>query len=167
MGNGRGISPVIATVILVAVAVAIAIAVAFWASGITGSFSKTEIIKMENSYVVSSINSTDGAKYYNIILSMKNAGSADTTIIQTYINGKPLKVFWPISVVRVNGNLWIDSSDTVFRDISFPAGSSITMDIMLPSGQTPSASTIIPGQIIELRIETSYGVHYIGTFILT
>lgn len=135
MANRKGISPVIATVILVAVAVAIAIAVAFWASGITGSFARTEMIQLENSYIVSAINSTDGATYYIITLSMKNVGSADTTIIQTYFNGKPLKVFWPISIIYVNGNLWIDSSDTAFNGIPFPAGSGITMLIILPSGQ--------------------------------
>jgi len=38
----RAVSPVIATVILIAVAVALGIAVAFWASGLTSSFSKYE-----------------------------------------------------------------------------------------------------------------------------
>ena len=164
MSEKKGISPVIATVILVAVATAIAIAVAIWASGIAGSYGRTEMIKLEHSYVESAINSTSGATYYTITLSIKNVGSADAIIIQMYANSKPLKVFWPISIIYVNSNLWIDSNDTAFRDISFPAGSSITMLILLPS---PSPSTIIPGQIIEIKLETANGIHYIGTFVLS
>jgi len=164
MGHGRGISPVLATVILVAVAIAIAIAVAFWASNITGIFSRTEQIQMEYSYIVAGKNSS-GAIYYNITFSCRNVGSADTTIIQAFINGKPLKAFSPTSSVYLNGILWIKSNDTVFREISFPAGSSITLVMMLPSGG-PSPITIIPGQVVEVRMETSGGVHYIGTFLI-
>jgi flagellin-like protein len=167
MREKKGISPVVATVILIAVAVSIAIGVAFWASSLAGSFSRTEIIKMDNSYIDSGINSTDGATYYNISISMRNVGSADTTITQTYINGKPLKVFWSISAVYVNSNLWIDSSDTDFKAISLPTGSSITILIMLPSGQPPSQSPIIPGEVLEIRMETITGIHYIGTFVLS
>ena len=37
-----GISPVVATVILVAIAIVIAIAVAFWATGLVGIFTRFE-----------------------------------------------------------------------------------------------------------------------------
>jgi hypothetical protein len=45
-----GISPVVATVILVAVAIVIAIAVAFWASGLVGVFTRFEKIEIQAAY---------------------------------------------------------------------------------------------------------------------
>ncbi|MEM3545257.1 MAG: archaellin/type IV pilin N-terminal domain-containing protein, partial [Nitrososphaerota archaeon] len=45
-----GISPVVATVILVAVAIVIAIAVAFWASGLVGIFTRFEKIEIVSAY---------------------------------------------------------------------------------------------------------------------
>ncbi|RLF08230.1 MAG: hypothetical protein DRJ64_01405, partial [Thermoprotei archaeon] len=44
--NNKGISPVIATVIIVAVAIAISIAVAFWMTGIVGLFTGFEQVQI-------------------------------------------------------------------------------------------------------------------------
>ncbi|MEM2216658.1 MAG: archaellin/type IV pilin N-terminal domain-containing protein, partial [Nitrososphaerota archaeon] len=62
-----GISPVVATVILVAVAIVIAIAVAFWASGLVGIFTRFEKIEIVSAYA----DVTD----QQIILVVKNTGS--------------------------------------------------------------------------------------------
>ena len=48
--NKKGISPVIATVIIVSVAIAIAVAVAFWMTGITGLFTRYEKVEVTNAY---------------------------------------------------------------------------------------------------------------------
>jgi len=48
--NKKGISPVIATVIIVSVAIAIAVAVAFWMTGITGLFTRYERVEITNCY---------------------------------------------------------------------------------------------------------------------
>jgi len=48
--KNSGISPVVATVILVAVAIVIAIAVAFWASGLVGVFTRFEKIEIVSAY---------------------------------------------------------------------------------------------------------------------
>ncbi|MEM2332039.1 MAG: archaellin/type IV pilin N-terminal domain-containing protein, partial [Nitrososphaerota archaeon] len=66
-----GISPVVATVILVAVAIVIAIAVAFWASGLVGIFTRFE--KLE---IVSAIMTASDT--FQVII--RNTGSADTAI---------------------------------------------------------------------------------------
>ncbi|MCS6785113.1 MAG: hypothetical protein NZ581_07985, partial [Candidatus Caldarchaeum sp.] len=74
-----GISPVVATVILVAVAIVIAIAVAFWASGLVGIFTRFERVE-----IVSVVQTDDDT--FRVIL--RNTGSADTSIIQTVVNGR-------------------------------------------------------------------------------
>ncbi|RLI44494.1 hypothetical protein DRO64_03895 [Candidatus Bathyarchaeota archaeon] len=79
MRSSSGISPVVATVILVAIAIVIAIAVAFWASGLVGVFTRFEKVEIAAAY-------WDGA---NVIVLAKNTGSAIATIDDIYINGKP------------------------------------------------------------------------------
>jgi flagellin-like protein len=74
-----GISPVVATVILVAVAIVIAIAVAFWASGLVGVFTRFE--KLE---IVSAI-MTDERTF---TVRIRNTGSADSAIIQVVVQGR-------------------------------------------------------------------------------
>ena len=77
--NTSGISPVVATVILVAVAIVIAIAVAFWASGLVGIFTRFEKLEIVSAYA-----DTDG-----VHILAKNTGSSDAVIDMIFINGKP------------------------------------------------------------------------------
>jgi len=77
--SSSGISPVVATVILVAIAIVIAIAVAFWASGLVGVFTRFEKLEITSAYY-------DGT---NVILHVRNTGSADTSIDDIYVNGIP------------------------------------------------------------------------------
>jgi flagellin-like protein len=77
--KNSGISPVVATVILVAVAIVIAIAVAFWASGLVGVFTRFE--KLE---IVSAI-MTDANTF---TVRIRNTGSAPTQIIQVVVQGQ-------------------------------------------------------------------------------
>jgi flagellin-like protein len=74
-----GISPVVATVILVAVAIVTAIAVAFWASGLVGIFTRFE--KLE---IVSAIMTSEDE--FQVVL--RNTGSAPTRIIQVVVQGQ-------------------------------------------------------------------------------
>jgi len=74
-----GISPVVATVILVAVAIVIAIAVAFWASGLVGVFTRFEKIEIVSAY-------WDGTQ---VVVIAKNSGSSPTVVDMIMVNGLP------------------------------------------------------------------------------
>jgi len=74
-----GISPVVATVILVAVAIVIAIAVAFWASGLVGVFTRFEKIEIQSAYWTGS----------NVVVIAKNTGSSPAVIDMILVNGIP------------------------------------------------------------------------------
>ncbi|MEM3807436.1 MAG: archaellin/type IV pilin N-terminal domain-containing protein [Nitrososphaerota archaeon] len=74
-----GISPVVATVILVAVAIVIAIAVAFWASGLVGVFTRFEKIEIQTAYWAGS----------NVIVIAKNTGSSPAVVDMILVNGMP------------------------------------------------------------------------------
>ena len=80
--SSSGISPVVATVILVAIAIVIAIAVAFWASGLVGVFTRFEKLEIQAAYFP--------AGGGNPILHVRNTGSADATIIMITVNGVPV-----------------------------------------------------------------------------
>jgi len=80
MRSKSGISPVVATVILVAVAIVIAIAVAFWASGLVGIFTRFEKIEIQAAYV-----DNNG----NVVLQFKNTGSSPAVIDMVFVNGEP------------------------------------------------------------------------------
>ena len=83
--SSSGISPVVATVILVAIAIVIAIAVAFWASGLVGVFTRFEKIEITSAYFNPNAG-TNGA----VVLYVKNTGSSSATIDDIYVNGVPL-----------------------------------------------------------------------------
>jgi flagellin-like protein len=77
--KNSGISPVVATVILVAVAIVIAIAVAFWASGLVGVFTRFEKIEIVSAY-------WDGS---NVVIIARNTGSSIAVIDMIMANGAP------------------------------------------------------------------------------
>jgi len=79
-GSRSGISPVVATVILVAIAIVIAIAVAFWATGLVGIFTRFEKLEIVSAY-------QDSVNTNNIIVRVRNTGSSPTSITEVVING--------------------------------------------------------------------------------
>jgi len=83
----RGISPVIATVILVAIAIVISIAAAFWMTGLLSSFTTYEVVKIVASYASKSGNN------YIICVNTTNAGSMNVTITNILINDQPYTAY--------------------------------------------------------------------------
>jgi len=83
MNRGKsGISPVMATVILVAIAIVIAIAVAFWATGLVGVFTRFEKIE-----IIAAVYDTNEG---DVELLVRNTGSSPATIDAVYVNGRPV-----------------------------------------------------------------------------
>jgi len=79
MRRKAGISPVVATAILVAVAIIIAIALSFWASGLVGVFTRFEMIEIQSAY-------SNGT---HVIVIAKNSGSSPATVDMILVNGQP------------------------------------------------------------------------------
>jgi flagellin-like protein len=78
----RGISPVIATVIIVAVAIAISIAVAGWLMGLWGTFGTTEQLTIMPD---TTLNAT--ASPATLTLHVKNTGSKSAVVIKIEVVG--------------------------------------------------------------------------------
>ncbi len=113
--NKKGVSPVIATVILVAVAITISVAVAYWMGSITSQYTRIEKLEVTNIQV-----STQGSNY-TILISVRNTGTIDVTVTDLYVNQTPYS-----SLVK---SVLIGQSTTI--PLSLP------MNIYLP-GQTVS-----------------------------
>jgi len=133
MKRGKsGISPVMATVILVAIAIVIAIAVAFWASGLVGVFTRYEKLEITSAYY------TNG----KVILTVRNTGSADASIDNIFVNGIPC-----------DGGCGGNSTEV---PITLTVGSSTTIDIDKP----PNVNEWQSGVTYEVAVHTASGKTY-------
>jgi flagellin-like protein len=141
----RGISPVVATVILVAVTIVVAVAVAYWMGGIAGLYTRYE--KLEISSIYAEGNETDG---WNITVTVKNTGSADATIDNVLLNGKPhgtvsagLNVTLPVSLtVGSQKAITITISHEGYE--SFASGVSVEVRLHTAGGQEYPKTVTLP-----------------------
>ena len=134
--SSSGISPVVATVILVAIAIVIAIAVAFWASGLVGVFTRFEKIEVTAAYW-----ETD-----HFVLVVKNTGSAAATIDDVYVNGIPLG--------GSGGGKWSVTGDGTTY---LTPGATATLIVSSLPGD---GGTFAPGVTYELAVHTASGKLY-------
>jgi len=114
-GKSRGVSPVIATVILVAVAITVAVAVSYWMSGIAGQYTSFEKIELPAHYsqYTDDINRdavTGDTGWYEYI-ELKNSGSKDATITNIFLNNIPINDYGTILLFTIEGG--IDTSVTI------------------------------------------------------
>ncbi len=162
-----GISPVIATVIIVAVAIAIAIAVAFWMTGIVGLFTGFEQVKVVSVYAEWDRDN----KQWNVTVTLRNTGTADATIDEIFLNGKPFS-YWEhqnkaaaVSITVKRGNETVasgsenDLASLGGKGVPLPAGTSAAIEIVLP-GPGASPALFEHGQSLEIKIHTASGQEY-------
>jgi flagellin-like protein len=164
----RAVSPVIATVILIAVAVALGIAVAFWASGLTSSFSKYEKLGVNTQYATGT--ATSG---WTIHLGGQNTGSSDATIIQIQINGVPYVVqtsgtasSLSYQVPSSGSNRTASAGSTL--SISVPSGSTFAIQLVITSAGSPyvPSKSFNDGQTVQVTIITAAGNNYPASIVL-
>ena len=143
--SSSGISPVVATVILVAIAIVIAIAVAFWASGLVGVFTRFEKIEIAAAYATSS---------NKVTLIVKNTGSATASIDDVYVNGVPCQKTCGLKINNT-GNLpytlapgeWANvtlTSPPSSVGTSFVSGVTYEIAVHTASGKSYPAAVLIP-----------------------
>jgi len=141
--NRKGVSPVIATIIIVAIAIVMSIAVAYWMLGLGASFTKYEKLEFTSAYAT-----TDGTDF-TIHMNVKNTGSATATIDVASIlyNGKPDTGYGPDAPVAAFGVLTLDP------------GKATTGNITMPDGTLTSGSWV-SGMTVEIMVHTTAGKDY-------
>jgi flagellin-like protein len=144
-GGKSGISPVVATVILVAIAIVIAIAVAFWATGLVGVFTRFEKLEITSIYYENN----------KVVLIVKNTGSADATIDNIFVNGRPCVVDdtdncglnpKPPKTINVGTSqqLTVDQPPTAITGGQWQGGVTYEVAVHTASGKTYPAAVLIP-----------------------
>jgi flagellin-like protein len=122
----RGISPVIATVILVAIAIVISIAAAFWMTGLLTSFTAYEKLTLSASI---SKSTSAGGTTYTVTIVIVNDGTMTAQVQKVLING-------------------VDKSPQTLPTID--PGSSATITI----SDLSSSEVGLPGRIVKITIVT-------------
>ncbi len=148
----KGISPVIATVILIAVAVAIAIAVAFWAAGLTSTFTKYEKLGINSAYD----NSPDGSPGTMIVLNLQNTGSSDASITDIFINGKPLSAYPTVGVTVAVGTTAAAAQNPELTPITVKTGQTATITIDCSA----AGAALTSGVTYQFTVHTAAGNDY-------
>ncbi|MCS7369059.1 MAG: type IV pilin [archaeon GBS-70-058] len=163
--NRKGISPVIATVIIVAVTITVAVAISFWMGGIAGLYTRFE--KLEIVYATVSYDNT--GKYWTVTLKVKNTGSADTKIDDILLNGVTIQdvknsthyANWTYNSSSVPSPSVTPGSDQCESvSISLNSGSEVYIVVAIPEGAKMGSSTAISGLSLELKLHTSGGKEY-------
>lgn len=137
--NKKGISPVVATVILVAVTIVVAVAVSYWMGGIAGLYTKFERVEIVSAYPSAWTNGTAG---WTVTINLKNSGSADASITGILINGKPTSEY--------GANV---TSTTL--PVPIKAGQSAALSLDLKQG-----GAFTSGTTIEIKMHSANGQDY-------
>ena len=149
-----GISPVVATVILVAIAIVIAIAVAFWATGLVGIFTRFEKVEIRTAYA-----EVQGGNQYLIHLDIANTGSADVTIDDIYINGRPSRTYQNVNIQFSGGCQGLPNNP-----VSLGAGQRLPQECIINVGM--GAPPFTSGTTIEVAVHTGTGKLYPAAVLL-
>lgn len=148
--NLKGVSTVIATIIIVAISIVMAIAVAYWVLGIGGSFTRFEKLEFTSAYAtyVPKSPGLDNANY-TIYMKIKNTGSASATIDpdSIFYNGKPADAYGKYSPAPSFGMFTLEPGNSTIPQLI----------ITLPGNST---SNWVSSMNVELMIQTTAGRQY-------
>jgi len=151
----KGISTIVATIIIVAISIVMAIAVAYWAMGIGNAFTKFEKVEYISIYADPRINyngssppvtQPDGNIFagtaFRVNIVVKNTGTAPATIDNIFIDMRPFRSFANISQSNLLGQ-------------TLDIGVQRTGYVYLPS-----TGTWTPGNTVAITISTAAGREY-------
>ena len=128
----KGISPLIATIILIAITIVIAIAVAGWVFGLFGSYSRTQAVTIVAS--ASNCSASNG----NCQIMVSNQGGSAVTVVSASINGASA------SLNTLNTVIPAGSSDVVTVTLNgYTAGQTVQVQLGLSNGNTLSTTLVV------------------------
>ena len=147
----KAISPVIATVILVAVAITIAVAVSYWMGGIAGQYTKFEKVEIKSAQCVKL--GTAPNDYWNVTLTLKNTGSATSTLNGVYVNDH-IAVY---GVARAAGEVAANLDGSVTHQMTIASGAEAAVKIIIATDYASLSS----GTTVNIKIHSAGGMDYI------
>jgi len=149
----KAVSPVIATVILVSVTIVVAVAVAYWMGGIAGIYTRVEKIEILNSVAEKDTTNSE----WDIVIDLKNSGSADATIQSVRINGKTLGT----GGEYYYGNVTLPADFYTAPGMTILAGQEGSMTFSIKFYEdTVYDNNPVAGADIEVKLHTAAGMDY-------
>ncbi len=145
----KGVSPVIATVILVAVAITVSVAVAYWMGGIAGQYTKFEKVEIQ-----SSLCAIDGYNNWEITIELKNSGTATANLASVYVNDVPAIIG---QGTPTNGTYTGITNDMPSSGLKLESGVSGTITIWIYDAHP----TLSSGTTVNIKIHSASGMDYI------
>jgi hypothetical protein len=144
-GSKKGISTVIATIIIVAISIVMAISVAYWAMGIGNSFTKFEKLEWISIYSDRLANGN-----FRVYVQIKNTGTAVATINNIFIDTRPYNTFTGVSqsglmgqtlaIGQTSPNAWIQLPNGG----TWSSGNTVTVIIETAAGRQYPNSVVLP-----------------------
>ena len=157
----KGLSPVIATVILISVTIVVAVSVAYWMGSIASGYTTFEQIELPTSYARWDGNNTFTNGGWNVTIELKNTGSADATIDNIFLNGIPLSGYNSSSIRLYEDGQLIPGLSSI--SISVTKGGSKTLLIQVEKYNATDNSGIegcTSGTWVDFKIHSASGRDY-------
>jgi len=191
----RGVSPVIATVILVATAITIAVAVAYWMGGITSQYTRFEKVEILSAYCeltewalwgdkdgdeIPQESDDDAYPCWVIELDLRNTGTTEATIVGAFVNAKAIGDFGYINGTYYYIQAYEESIDAA-NLLDFEADEKMTIEpgssrkiilVMLDVSALANPPSELPytftsGTTIEVALHSGAGNNYMKMVTLT
>ncbi len=166
LSKRKGVSPVIATVILVAVTITVAVAVAYWMSGIASQYTQFE--KVEIQTAISTWDSTD--LEWVIEIKVKNTGTTAATLTNVFINDVEVDAYTIDITARLSkaadGKAATDMTETEKIESGATATILVFIDGLGIGSDDPTPGTIqwksvSSGTTVNIKIHSAAGMDYI------
>ena len=157
----KAVSPVIATVILVAVAITVSVGVSYWMGGISAQYTQFEKVEIQTGYA------QVASGGWEVTLTLKNSGSATSTITQVFVNEVPLNMtagygYADMLDFTTTGTEGIGTSMPA-TGATMTAGNSTSVQIFIAN----TYSTLTSGTTVNVKLHSAGGMDYIKLIRLT
>jgi flagellin-like protein len=153
-GKRKGVSPVIATVILVAVAITVAVGVSYWMGGISAQYTQFEKVEIQTGYSTFVAGAAGG---WQIDLQIKNSGSAASTITHVFVNDVPVTLTDPAGSNFPNTAPGSVACDIITAGRTLEAGESDALTIWIDDDY----GLLSAGTTVNIKLHSAGGMDYI------
>ena len=150
----KGLSPVIATVILISVTIVVAVSVAYWMGSIASGYTTFEQIELPTVYA----KYNNDAEAWNVTIELKNTGSADATIDNIFLNSIPLEDYGNNITLYYNTNGTTLTSSLSNIEIRINKGSSAMIILEIKGNNAVEGCTA--GTRVDIKLHSAAGREY-------
>lgn len=148
-GRRRGVSPVIATTLLISIAVTVAVAVAFWQGNAVGHHTQFDHLVRQNT--VCSVH----AGNWTIALKVKNTGMTDAHLTSLFLNREEVDTYDAVDSGYTFADEW---ATNMTQTEIIRSGETLAMVVYLDPDRPDS--TLTAGTLIEITMHSAGGMDY-------